>query len=243
VESTKYAVTDRACSVGNSNFGKMCPTFNCTLTLYVSGKLHTDVILFSHSKGQLMSSTPDITKLLQDWTAGDQQAMEKLIPVVYNELHRLAHRYMRQERPEHTLQTTALINEAYLRLIDCGNVQWRNRAQFFGVSAQMMRRILAEFARSRNYAKRGGGAALLSLEDAPVVSPERAREIVALDNAIQRLDAAGPRMSQIVELRFFGGLGQEEIAAVLNVSSRTVIRDWEMARAWLYREMNSEGAT
>ena len=152
----------------------------------------------------------------------------------------MAHRYMRQERPGHTLQTTALINEAYLRLIGWKNVRWENRAHFFGVSAQLMRKILVDFARSRNYAKRGAGARVISLEEAPGVSRGPAHDILALDDALQRLVVIDPRKSQIVELRFFGGLSLEETAEVLNVSSRTIRREWELAKVWLAREMNSE---
>ena len=153
-----------------------------------------------------MSSNQEITRLLQGWSEGDEEALEKLTRVLYKELHRMAHRYMRQERPGHTLQTTALINEAYLRLISWKNVRWQNRAQFFGVSAQLMRKILVDFARSRNYAKRGAGGHVISLDDVPVVSRDRARDILALDDALQRLADIDPRKSQIVELRFFGGL-------------------------------------
>src|SRR5262249_17499151 len=162
--------------------------------------------------------------MLQRWSDGDEQALETLTPILYKELHRMAHRYMRQERPGHTLQTTALINEAYLRLIGWKNVRWQNRAQFFGVSAQLMRKILVDFARSRSYAKRGAGARVISLEDAPAVSRDRARDILALDMALERLAAIDPRKSRIVELRFFGGLSLEETAEVLKVSSRTIRR-------------------
>jgi RNA polymerase sigma factor (TIGR02999 family) len=187
-----------------------------------------------------VSATQEITRLLRCWSDGDEEALEKLTPVLYKELHRMAHRYMRQERPNHTLQTTALINEAYLRLIDWKNVRWQNRAQFFGVSAQLMRKILVDFARSRNYAKRGAGARVISLEDVPCVSRDRPREILALDDALQRLADIDPRKSQIVELRFFGGLSLEETAEVLKVSSRTIRRDWDLAKAWISREMSPE---
>jgi RNA polymerase sigma factor (TIGR02999 family) len=149
-----------------------------------------------------MSSRQEITQLLRDWGEGDEQALVKLTPLIYAELHRMAHRYMRRERSDHTLQTTALINEAYVRLIDWRNVPWKNRAQFFGVAARLMRRILVDFARSRNYAKRGGGLrTAVSLEEAPAVSRDRAREIVALDEALQSLSVIDPRKSEIVELR------------------------------------------
>jgi RNA polymerase sigma-70 factor (ECF subfamily) len=187
-----------------------------------------------------MPASEEITQLLQGWSEGDEQALEKLTPLLYKELHRMAHRYMRQERPGHTLQTTALINEAYLRLIGWKNIRWQNRAQFFGVSAQLMRKILVDFARSRNYAKRGAGARVVSLEDAPAVGPDRARDILTLDEALHRLAAIDSRKSQIVELRFFGGLSLEETADVLKLSSRTIRREWELAKVWLAREMNAE---
>lgn len=187
-----------------------------------------------------MPESQEITRLLQGWSDGDEQALAKLTPILYKELHRMAHRYMRQERPGHTLQTTALINEAYLRLIGWKNVRWQNRAQFFAVSAQLMRKILVDFARSRNYAKRGSGARTVSLEEVPGISRDRAGDILALDEALQTLAAIDPRKSQIVELRFFGGLSLEETADVLKVSSRTVRRDWELAKAWLGREMSAE---
>ena len=178
--------------------------------------------------------------MLQRWSDGDEQALETLTPILYKELHRMAHRYMRQERPGHTLQTTALINEAYLRLIGWKNVRWQNRAQFFGVSAQLMRKILVDFARSRSYAKRGAGARVISLEDAPAVSRDRARDILALDMALERLAAIDPRKSRIVELRFFGGLTLKETALVLKVTSRTILREWDLAKAFLHREMSVE---
>jgi len=189
-----------------------------------------------------MPASNEITQLLRSWSAGDEQALEKLTPVLYKELHRMAHRYMRQERPGHTLQTTALINEAYLRLIGWKNVRWENRAHFFGVSAQLMRKILVDFARSRNYAKRGAGARVVSLEDAPTVLRDRAGDILALDEALQRLAAIDFRKSQIVELRFFGGLTLDETAEVMKVSSRTIRRDWDLAKVWLAREISAETA-
>jgi RNA polymerase sigma factor (TIGR02999 family) len=189
-----------------------------------------------------MITSEEITLLLQRWSDGDGQALEKLTPVLYKELHRMAHRYMRQERPGHTLQTTALINEAYLRLIGWKNVRWQNRAQFFGVSAQLMRKILVDFARSRNYAKRGAGARVISLEDVPCVSRDRPPDILALDDALQRLADIDPRKSQIVELRFFGGLGLQETAEVLKVSSRTIRREWDLAKTWISREISAETA-
>jgi RNA polymerase sigma factor (TIGR02999 family) len=187
-----------------------------------------------------MSARDEITQLLQDWSDGDEQALEKLTPVLYKELHRMAHRYMRQERPDHTLQTTALINEAYVRLIGWKNVRWQNRAQFLGVSAQLMRKILVDFARSRNYAKRGAGVRVIALEEERSAAPGRAHDILALDHALQQLASFDLRKSQIVELRFFGGLSLEETADVLEVSSRTIRRQWALAKVWLAREMNAE---
>lgn len=183
-------------------------------------------------------SQKEITELLVDWGNGDRSALEKLTPLVYNELHRLARRYMRGERPGHTLQTSALVNEAYIRLIDCKSVKWQNRAHFIGVSAQIMRRILVDFARSRNYTKRGGGAPKISLEEAAVVPYERGADLVELDDAMNALAELDARQSRVVELRFFGGLSLEEIAEVLKVSVGTVRRDWSMARAWLHRELS-----
>lgn len=187
-----------------------------------------------------MTSAPrDITRLLLAWNNGDEAALEELTPLVYAELHRLARRYMGRERSGHTLQTSALVNEAYLRLIDWKNVQWQNRAHFFAVSAQLMRRILVDFARANAYAKRGGGALHLDLEEVAVVSPDRGTDIVALDEALTSLAALSPRQSQVVELRFFGGLSLEETAEVLKVSIGTVRRDWSLARAWLHRAVTS----
>ncbi len=184
-------------------------------------------------------SQKQITQMLVDWGNGDQAALEKLTPLVYNELHRLARRYMGRERPGHTLQTSALVNEAYIRLIDWKDIQWQNRAHFFAVSAQLMRRILVDFARSRNYAKRGGAARNVSLDEAMVVSREKGADLVALDDALDSLARLNERQSRVVELRFFGGLELEEIAEVLKVSVGTVRRDWSLARAWLHRELSN----
>ena len=186
-------------------------------------------------------SQHELTQLLLAWSDGDEAALAKLTPLVEAELHRLARRYMGQERPGHTLQTTALVNEAYLKLIDWKTVQWQNRAHFFGVSASLMRRILVDHARRRHYAKRGGGALKVSLEEAGVVAQDRGAELVALDDALTSLGELDPRKSQIVELRFFGGLSVEETAEVLKVSARTVMREWSLAQAWLYRELNRRG--
>ena len=186
------------------------------------------------------SSPQQVTELLQAWSQGDETALEKLIPLVHGELRRLAKRYMARERPGHTLQTTALINEAYLRLVNSKNVRWQNRAHFFAVSAQLMRRILVDFARSRNYQKRGGGAVQVSLVEALEASDERGADLIALDDALNTLAEVDARKSQVVELRFFGGLSVEETAEVLKVSPDTVMRDWKMAKVWLLREMSGE---
>ena len=178
----------------------------------------------------------DISKLLRAWSDGDQSALERLTPVVYDELHRLAQRYMKRERPGHSLQTTALVNEAYMRLVDYERMQWQNRAHFFAVSAQLMRRILVERARRHNL-KRGGGVQHVSLEEAAVVGGARSTDLVALDDAMNALARLDPRKVQVVEMRFFGGLSVEETAEVLKVSAVTVMRDWSTAKAWLYREL------
>jgi len=179
----------------------------------------------------------EITQLLLAWGSGEKAAFEKLAPLVYAELHTLARRYMAGERPGHTLQTTALVNEAYLRLIDTSRVQWQNRAHFFAVSAQLMRRILVDFARSRNYARRGGAARRLSLDEAPPIAVERGADLIALDDALTALAVFDPRKAKVVELRFFGGLTEDETAEVLKVSSDTVTRDWRLAKVWLRREL------
>jgi len=182
-------------------------------------------------------SAHDVTQLLAAWSDGDPAALERLTPLVYRELHRLAKGYIHQERPGHVLQTTALINEAYLRLIDWKDVRWQNRAHFFGVAAQLMRRILVDFARARQQAKRGGAARQVSLDEAAAVAVGRGTELIALDEALQQLSAIDPRRGRMVELRFFGGLSEEETAEVLRVSPRTVRREWSLARAWLHREL------
>ena len=161
-----------------------------------------------------------------------------LMPLVYEELHQLAHRHMRRESPGHMLQTSALVNEAFVKLVDQRNVRWQNRAHFFGIAAEMMRRILVDYARSRNYAKRGGGVQHVSFDEGLIVSDERTNEIVKVHEALEQLAEFDPRKSQIVELRFFGGLNIDETAEVLGVSPGTVMRDWTMAKAWLRREMN-----
>jgi len=190
-----------------------------------------------------MEASPhEVTLLLQAWSGGEQGALDKLLPVVYQELHRLAQRYMAQESPGHTLQATALVNEAYLRLVDVKAVNWQNRAHFFGVSAQLMRRILVDLARSRRSLKRGGEAQAVSLDDALVVSQESGPDLVALDDALRTLAAMDHRRSQVVELRFFGGLSVAETAEVLKVSAETVMHDWKLAKAWLLRELGGSAA-
>ena len=181
-----------------------------------------------------------VTGLLLAWNDGDESALEKLVPVVYQELHRLAKRQMQRERPDHSLQTTALINEAYLRLVDLRNVHWQNRAHFFALCARLMRRILVDFARSRHYVKRGAGAQPISLNESLVVSPQLSADLVAVDDALNALTTIDARKGQVVELRFFGGLTLEETAAVLKVSPDTVRHDWKLAKAWLLRELSRD---
>lgn len=184
------------------------------------------------------NSPKEITRLLVAWGDGDQSALEELAPLVQAELHRLAHHYMRRERPGHTLQTSALVNEAYIRLIDWKNTRWQNRAHFFGVSAQLMRRILVDHARDRQYLKRGGGALQVSLSEAAAFSLGRSSDLVALDEALTALAEVDRRKEQVVELRFFGGLSVKEVAEVLKVSEETVMRDWQLAKVWLLRELD-----
>jgi len=181
----------------------------------------------------------EVTQLLLAWNRGDESALEKLIPSVHAELRRLAQRQMRRENPEHSLQTAGLINEAYLRLVDLGNVHWQNRAHFFALCARLMRRILVDFARSRHYAKRGGGAQPVCLDEPLVVAPEPSTDVVAVDDALNALAKIDARKGQVVELRFFGGLTVEETAEVLRVSPETVRRDWKLAKAWLLRELST----
>jgi len=186
-------------------------------------------------------SPEQVTQLLRFWSEGDERALEKLIPLVYAELHRLARGYMRGERQGHTLQTTALINEAFIRLIEWKNVSWQNRAHFFGVSARLMRQILVDIARSHRRAKRGGDASQVTLNEA-LIPGGPGRDVVAVDDALKSLEALDPRKVRIVELRFFAGLSTEETAEVLKLSTRTVEREWSMAQAWLLRELCSNGA-
>jgi RNA polymerase sigma factor (TIGR02999 family) len=185
-------------------------------------------------------SPGDVTRLLVAWSKGEQAALAELVPLVYRELHRLAKRHMNREQPGHSLQTTALVHEAYLRLVDSTAVEWQDRAHFFAVSARLMRRILVDFGRNRRSLKRGGGARELSLDDAAPLSKERGTDLVALDDALRALEALDPRQSQVVELRYFGGLTVEETAEVLHVSPGTVRRDWSLARAWLNRELSGK---
>lgn len=185
-------------------------------------------------------SREDISELLVAWGGGDASALERLMPLVYDELKRMAHRYMRGERVGHTLQTTALVNEAYMRLVNWKDVNWQNRAQFFAVSAQMMRRILVDFARERQYQKRGGGALQVSLSEAAAFAQARETDLVSLDDALTALAKLDQRKAQMVEMRFFGGLSIAEVAEVLNVSEETVNRDWRLAKVWLLRELSQE---
>lgn len=184
------------------------------------------------------SSSHHVTQLLKAWGDGDPVAFEQLVPLVYDELHRLARRYMARERPGHTLQTTALVNEAYLRLVDSEQASWHNRTQFFAICAQVMRRILVDWARSRQALKRGGEDHPLELEEALAVGDEPGEDLVALDDALKELAALDPRKAKVVELRFFGGLSVEESAEVLKVSVDTVMRDWKFAKTWLRRELS-----
>lgn len=177
----------------------------------------------------------DVTQLLVNWSNGDQAALDALLPIVNDELRRLARSYLRRENPGHTLQPTALVNEAYLRLIGQQNVQWQNRAHFFGIAAQLMRRILIDHARNYQYQKRGGGALRVSLDEAAAVTEAQTAELLAVDEALEKLTAMDARKGRIVELRFFGGLNLDETAAVLNISSPTVQREWRAAKAWLHR--------
>ncbi len=182
----------------------------------------------------------DISLFLRAWSEGDQHALERLTPIVYTELHRLAFRYLRRERADHSLQATALVNEAYVRLVDYKRMQWKDRAHFFAVSAQLMRRILVEHARRHNQ-KRGGGVAHVPLDEALTVGRTPSADLVALDDAMNTLEKMDPRKVQVVEMRFFGGLSVEETAEVLKVSPTTVARDWTTARSWLYREISGGG--
>ena len=182
-------------------------------------------------------STHEVTQLLIAWSSGDKAALDSLMPLIHEELRRLAHRYMSRERMGHTLQTTALVNEAYVRLVNRKDVHWQNRAHFFAIAAELMRTILVDHARSHAYQKRGGGARNITLDEAMVVSQERAAEVVALDDVLKELAVFDLQQSRIVELRFFGGLTIEETAEVLELSPATIKREWKTAKAWLYHEL------
>ena len=184
------------------------------------------------------TSPPEVTRLLLAWSDGDETALQRLMPLVYAELRRLAERYMGREREGHVLQTTALINEAFLRLVGARDVQWQTRAHFFAVSAGAMRRILVDFARARDNLKRGGGVRPVPLDEQLVPAVTKSADLLALDQALVRLATLSPRQGQVVELRYFGGMTEEEVADVLHISSRTVRHDWKLARAWLYRELS-----
>jgi RNA polymerase sigma-70 factor, ECF subfamily len=188
----------------------------------------------------MIPGSQEVTQLLTDWSNGDQSALDKLLPLVNSELRKIAGRYMRRERPGHTLQTSALVNEAYLQLINQKNMRWQNRAHFFGIAAQLMRRILIDHARSHNYAKRGGGALKVSLDEASAVTEAPAAELLAVDEALEKLTAMDARKGRIVELRFFGGLSLEETAEVMGISSPTVQREWRAAKAWLLRMLTDK---
>jgi len=190
----------------------------------------------------MTATSQTLTQLLSAWSDGDKAALEQLMPMVYQELHRLAARHLAHERVGHTLQATALVNQTYLRLIDQKRVRWQNKAHFLGIAAQMMRRILVDYARARRYGKRGGGAPVVSLDEAATVSVEKASDLIAVDDALTRLSELDARKGRVVELKFFGGLSVEEIGEVLQVSPTTVLREWRTAKAWLHRELSAPGA-
>jgi len=183
-------------------------------------------------------SVHEVTQLLRAWSGGDEDALDQLTPLVYRELHRAAKRHMARQQPDHTLQTTALVNEVYLRLVAFKEAKWEDRAHFFAVCAQLMRRILTDWARAQQYLKRGKQAPHVAFDEALVISPERGRDLVALDEALKSLSEVNHRRSQVIELRFYGGLSVDETAAVLKVSPETVMRDWRLAKLWLLREMS-----
>jgi RNA polymerase sigma-70 factor (ECF subfamily) len=192
------------------------------------------------SSGDRLAAGPhEVTELLSDWSQGDRAALEKLIPLVYEQLRHLAHRYMEGQRPNHTLQTTALVNEAYLRLADQTKPSFANRSHFFAVAAKAMRQILVDYAKAQQRQKRGGGASKVELDEAAVISPEHTKTVLDIDEALQRLALLDSRKARVVELKYFGGLDQDEIAEVLKISPVTVRRDWVFARAWLYTELRT----
>ena len=184
-------------------------------------------------------SRQQVTQLLVAWNSGDEAALQELMPLVYDELRKLAHHYIRRERPGHTLQTSGLVNEAYLRLVDQTKIQWQSRKHFYGIAARLMRQILVDYARKQSYAKRGGDAQRVELDEKLIISKDRAADIVDLDEALKKLAELDPRQSQIVELRFFGGLSVEETAEVLSISVSTLMRDWMVAKSWLKRSISS----
>ena len=186
------------------------------------------------------SGTPGVTELLVAWGDGDESAFDKLVPIVHAELRRAAARYMSNERASHTLQATALVNEVYLRLVQVRRVGWRDRTHFFAMSARLMRRVLVDYARSRRYQKRGGGAETIPFDEAITLAVARSRDLVALEAALVAFESVDPRKARVVELRFFGGLSVEETAAVLDVSPQTVMRDWRLAKVWLLRELTGD---
>jgi RNA polymerase sigma factor (TIGR02999 family) len=219
-------------AAGYENLGKEATDPNRLANLYVQQLRHIDF---------QMSQTPEnVTQLLLGWGKGDKDALDQLMPIVYDELRRQAARYLRRERPGHTLQTTALINEAYIRLVDQKRVHWQNRAHFFGIAAQMMRRILVDHARTKKRVKRGGSDVRVTLADANLMSKSRDLDIVALDEALERLGKVDEQQARVVELRFFSGLTVAETAEVLSISAATVKRDWSMAKAWLHREISDD---
>ena len=187
----------------------------------------------------MLPRSVEVTGLLKAWSGGDEAALKQLADRVYDELRHIARRYMRNERAGNTLQTTALVHEVYIRLVDVKNIEWQQRAQFFAIAAQMMRRILVDAARARGAYKRGGGAMKVNVDEAPVPSPERDSSFVALDEALEAFSKLAPRQAKVVELRYFGGLSEEETAEVLNTSTRTVRRDWDFAKSWLMRELSA----
>jgi len=187
-------------------------------------------------------STHEVTRLLLAWKSADETALNRLMPLVYQELHRLARRYMAAEQTGHPLQTTALVHEVYVRPVDANSIDWHDRAHFYAICARLMRRILIDFARSRNYQKRGAGFAHIQLEEAVTVTSTIGSELLAVDEALKRLTLIDARKSEVVEMRFFGGMTAEEISAALNVSPQTVLRDWKLAKAWLHRELSREGS-
>jgi RNA polymerase sigma factor (TIGR02999 family) len=187
----------------------------------------------------MKATTHELTRLLTDWRNGDQTALDRLLPLVYDELHRIARRYMRGERRENTMQTTALVNEAYMRLADYKRMQWQDRAHFFAVAAQAMRRILIDFARARHNRKRGGDAERVSLDEGTVPAPDKSDNLLALNEALEQLEKMSARQARVVELRYFGGLDEKEIGQVLGIAPRTVRADWQIARTWLYKTLTS----